>query len=49
MLNWKPTWAGFGTSQGDIFIGIENKLQVIPANKSKPLLLPKRNCHLAAH
>ncbi|CAG7662430.1 unnamed protein product [Allacma fusca] len=32
-LNWVPTTAIFGTPQGDIFVGIGNVLNLIPADK----------------
>jgi hypothetical protein len=38
VLNWKPTWAGFGTTQGDLFVGIDHSLNVIPADKCEPEL-----------
>ncbi|OXA63892.1 Guanine nucleotide-binding protein subunit beta-2-like 1 [Folsomia candida] len=33
VLNWCPSCAGFGTRQGDILVGIDNNLHVIPADK----------------
>ncbi|ODN00596.1 hypothetical protein Ocin01_06074 [Orchesella cincta] len=41
-LNWPPTYAAFGTPQGDIFVGILSAVNLVPADKFLPIIYRNR-------